>query len=563
MHNLAYAKEVVGIVGAVVGTIKNQNNEVLKAGDKIYFGDTITSEDKSKTQLMMADETIISVGSKTEMIIDEFTYDPSTQNGKFLATIQQGSAKLLTGKISEKDPKKLEVKTPAGTLGTRGTEFQAIVDPGTTESKVLLIGPGPNNELGLRPGAVEVSNDQGTVLLDQPLAFTQFSSTSAPTPPVTVSPQELDNFNKVLEAKKTLDESGDEQEQTSGDEQELTSGDEQELTSGDEQELTSGDEQELIIEDEGLFESEGREAIANVIEEALFESEGREAIANVIEVGLQSVSGLITAGQVTALLGVTNEQLFGKDFAEEVKETALLGVRNEQLFGEDFAEEIEEIEEKESESPVNRIRLVSVIGDNGLARVALFGGTNTVATQYSDLNAITSGTYTYQATNVNMASTTGTGSGSFDGTAVIDFSARTIQNTYSGNVTLNGDSRTFSYTNTNSYDGLSGQVESLSRFKISPASTTTAASLDPGAQGSANAAISAGAASDGIAHDPADYVSSGANNFHADGAVTPFNVNSSTGANATIALTVSNNSDTSTVENSVNGQREGITPIKE
>lgn len=492
MHNFAYAKEVVGIVGAVVGTIKNQNNEVLKAGDKIYFGDTITSEDKSKTQLMMADETIISVGSKTEMIIDEFTYDPSTQNGKFLATIQQGSVKLLTGKISDKDPKKLEVKTPAGTLGTRGTEFQAIVDPGTTESKVLLIGPGPNNELGLRPGAVEVSNDQGTVLLDQPLAFTQFSSTSAPTPPVTVSPQELDNFNKVLEAKKALD--------------------------------ASGDVQELIIEGEGLFESEGSEAIANVI-----------------EAGLQAASGGITAGQVTALLGVTNEQLFGEDFAAEM----------------------------ENESPENQTIIMNAEFGDGLAMLARFGGTDLGATQYSDLNAITSGTYTYQATDVNMASTTGTGSGSFNGTAVIDFSARTIQNTYSGNVTLNGDSRTFSYTNTNSYDGLSGQVESLSRFKISTASTTTAASLDQGAQGSANAAISAGAASDGIAHDPADYVSSGANNFHADGAVAPFNIQfngvntSPTGGVATIALTVSNNSDTSTVENSVNGQRMGITPRRE
>jgi len=490
INNFAYAKEVVGIVGAVVGTITNQKNEVLKAGDKIYFGDTITSSDQSKTQLMMADETIISVGSKTEMIIDEFTYDPSTQNGKFLATIQQGSVKLLTGKISDKDPKKLEVKTPAGTLGTRGTEFQAIVDPGTTESKVLLIGPGPNNELGLRPGAVEVSNDQGTVLLDQPLAFTQFSQNTAPTPPVTISPQELDNFNKVLEAKKALDE--------------------------------TNDVQEIIVEGN------------------LFDSEGSEAIADVIEAGLQAASGGITAGQVSALLGVTNEQLFGEDFAAEM----------------------------ENESPENQAIIMNAEFGDGLAMLARFGGTDLGATTYADLNAITSGTYTYQANDVNMASVIGTGSGSFNGTAVIDFSARTIQNTYSGNVTLNGDSRTFSYTNTNSYDGLSGQVESLSRFQITSSNTTNVASLDPEAQAS-NAAISAGSASDGVAHDPNDYVVSGTNHFHADGAVAPFNIQfngvnqSPTAGVATIALTVTNNSDSSTVANSVNGQRMGITPKRE
>ena len=34
------------------------------------------------------------------------------------------------------------------------------------DSKILLIGPGPNNTLGLRPGEVEVFNQLGSVILD-------------------------------------------------------------------------------------------------------------------------------------------------------------------------------------------------------------------------------------------------------------------------------------------------------------------------------------------------------------------------------------------------------------
>ena len=58
-------------------------------------------------------------------------------------------------KLAKGNPEDLIINTPAGTIGTRGTEFQTIVDEDEGTSKVLLIGPGENNSLGLRPGAVE------------------------------------------------------------------------------------------------------------------------------------------------------------------------------------------------------------------------------------------------------------------------------------------------------------------------------------------------------------------------------------------------------------------------
>ena len=125
------------------------------------------------------------------MTIDEFIFDPESADGKLLSTIKSGSVKILTGKISEKNPENLVVETPAGTIGTRGTEFKAAVDPNTTKSKILLIGPGPKNSLGLRPGAVEVSNAAGTVLLDKPYLFTEVNQNTAPRQPVIVSQNEL------------------------------------------------------------------------------------------------------------------------------------------------------------------------------------------------------------------------------------------------------------------------------------------------------------------------------------------------------------------------------------
>ena len=191
------ATEQIGVIGFVIGDVFNQKGEKLNVGDSIFFGDTISASDGAKSQLMFIDQTVMTIGEKTELTIDEFVYDPAESSGKILTTIKAGSVKILTGKISENNPANLEVKTPAGTIGTRGTEFKASVDPETTQSKILLVGPGPNNQLNLRPGSVEVSNDLGTVTLDQPYLYTELTQNLAPTEAAIISQVELQVFQSL------------------------------------------------------------------------------------------------------------------------------------------------------------------------------------------------------------------------------------------------------------------------------------------------------------------------------------------------------------------------------
>ena len=65
-----------------------------------------------------------------------------------------------------------------------------------------------------------------------------------------------------------------------------------------------------------------------------------------------------------------------------------------------------------------------------------------------------------------MAATNGTGSGTFSGVTTVNFAAQTIANTYSGNLTLDGnDAVDFSYSFTTDYSGGSAS-SSVSRIKI-------------------------------------------------------------------------------------------------
>ena len=170
-------KQLIGILGAISGTVKTQTRE-LKTGDKIYLGETILSGTNSGTQILLLDQSTFTIGSDSEVIMDTFIYDPSTNDGKIVASVKQGSLKVISGLISKKNPDNLTVKVPEGTLGSRGTEFQTLVTKKRTDT--LLIGPGKNNTLGLRPGAVLVGNKFGSTLLNNPYSITTMQKGKAP-----------------------------------------------------------------------------------------------------------------------------------------------------------------------------------------------------------------------------------------------------------------------------------------------------------------------------------------------------------------------------------------------
>ena len=73
----------------------------------------------------------------------------------------------------------------------------------------------PKNSLGLRPGAVEVSNAAGTVLLDKPYLFTEVNQNTAPRQPVIVPQTELKKFQELeIEPDAPVTENNQQDEET-------------------------------------------------------------------------------------------------------------------------------------------------------------------------------------------------------------------------------------------------------------------------------------------------------------------------------------------------------------
>lgn len=159
--------DFIGVIGAAVGEITNQNNEKLSNGSKIFFGDTVVSNNNSNAQILFLDQTILTLGEDTELTIDEFIYDPNSHEGSFVSNVKSGTVKFITGQISKKNPENLEVKFPSGTLGARGTEFVVLAE-NKNESTVVLLGPGPKNSLGMIPGNLILSDGVNSVNITNP-----------------------------------------------------------------------------------------------------------------------------------------------------------------------------------------------------------------------------------------------------------------------------------------------------------------------------------------------------------------------------------------------------------
>ncbi|MDC0460859.1 FecR domain-containing protein [Candidatus Pelagibacter sp.] len=452
-YSNAQEKQIIGVLAAAVGQVFNQEGTQLKTGDKIYFGDTIRVNEKSNSQILLLDQTVLNVGAKSEIIIDEFVFDPSNNDGKILSQIKQGSMKVITGLISEKDPNNLIVKVPAGSIGTRGTEFQAIVNNDNQESKILLIGPGPGNTLGLRPGAVEVANNLGSVVLDQPYTYTKMVPNTPPDPPVVIPAAELNEFKQSLEAKNT--EVIQEPEQAAQDDETTR----ETLYADKSKDEVLGDvlkDDDVILALSGEQENENETGTDDTSNQSNNENT-TQAIARTQVVSSQEVinqlSNLVSEGQldIQEFFSLVGKDEDGNELRALVKADTVAITSSSLTINNDGTNNNNDDDDKPAETEVFRNTTDNTVNEVADVVVAVNAVENTTT-------ATTNGTYKYDSGRVTMTKSGSTvfDSGSYRSITNVNFDNKTISTNYSGSFTPAGgssisfdvDSGSTSYTST-------------------------------------------------------------------------------------------------------------------
>ena len=99
-----------------------------KIGLEIYQGDTLRTGRDGSIGVVFNDDTLLSLGPESILVIDEFVFAP--RQGKFTIAIRmlKGTVAYFSGLISKLAPESAHIETPTSSIGIRGTKFVARIE---------------------------------------------------------------------------------------------------------------------------------------------------------------------------------------------------------------------------------------------------------------------------------------------------------------------------------------------------------------------------------------------------------------------------------------------------
>ena len=104
----------------VSGTLAG-NRRLLKLGDGVFQNEDIATGNAASAQILFADETALTMGPNSRVILDKLVYDPSQKKGELAIRATTGVFRFISGSGPKAGYK---IDTPMGTIGVRGTIIQ-------------------------------------------------------------------------------------------------------------------------------------------------------------------------------------------------------------------------------------------------------------------------------------------------------------------------------------------------------------------------------------------------------------------------------------------------------
>jgi hypothetical protein len=110
-------------------SVTYQGRSVTAAvGTPVLLGATLRTGASGAMGVTLKDNTVMSFGPNSELSVDEYLFAPADNELKLTAKITRGTMNFISGVIAKLKPEAVQVQTPTGTIGVRGTHFLVRVD---------------------------------------------------------------------------------------------------------------------------------------------------------------------------------------------------------------------------------------------------------------------------------------------------------------------------------------------------------------------------------------------------------------------------------------------------
>ncbi len=156
----ALAWSGIGNIGVITGnaTLKRSSGTLdVTNGMAIEAADEITTSEKSRVQVLLQDDTVVTIGPDSIFVFDAFRFGDE-KSSEVKMHMDRGFFRVVTGKIAKLAPERYTVKTASATIGIRGTDFSADVKE---ESETITC----------HKGKIKVFIDETFYLVDAGMVF--------------------------------------------------------------------------------------------------------------------------------------------------------------------------------------------------------------------------------------------------------------------------------------------------------------------------------------------------------------------------------------------------------
>ena len=116
---------------------RGEERVLLSIKSKIMPGDVVYTGEKAKLQMLFTDDSILSMGPKSSVTVDDYVFNADKNTGEMAVSIGVGIMRMVSGKIVEANPDAFSIKTPLTSIGIRGTMTGHVVRP-SGENHVTL-----------------------------------------------------------------------------------------------------------------------------------------------------------------------------------------------------------------------------------------------------------------------------------------------------------------------------------------------------------------------------------------------------------------------------------------
>ena len=111
----------------VHGTRGQTRTENIDLGYEVLMNDFYQTGEDGQIGIIFVDDTSVTVIENSELMIDDFVYDPATNAGELAFNVTVGSFRYVSGAIAANNEQQVKITTPSATITVRGTTLTGNV----------------------------------------------------------------------------------------------------------------------------------------------------------------------------------------------------------------------------------------------------------------------------------------------------------------------------------------------------------------------------------------------------------------------------------------------------